>query len=360
LRVGGAEVLAARLARQLREIYRFRFVCLDELGEIGEQLEEEGFTVKVVHRRPGVDWHSMFELARILRREQVALLHAHQYTPFFYALMARLLGRQVPVLFTEHGRHFPDYPRRKRVLANRLLLRRCDRVVGVGESVGQALIANEGLPPHRVEIIHNGIDCHAFASRGTDRRALRDELGVAAGDLVLVQVARLDYLKDHATAIRTMERVIARIPTAKLFLIGDGPERGTLEQLIRQRKLTDCVRLLGSRNDVARLLSTADLFLLTSISEGIPLTVLEAMSAGLPIISTRVGGIAEVVSDGVTGFLAAAGDDLTLSEHVLRLGADPALRSHMGDQGHLRARTFFSEVRMHNSYQRLYEEMLRG
>src|SRR6516165_4253528 len=126
--VGGAEVLAARLARRLRDRYRFLFVCLDELGTLGEELRNEGFPVHVLGRRPGLDLRCTYRLAALLRRERVDVIHAHQYTPFFYCLTARLLCRRPALLFTEHGRHFPDYPRRKRMLANRLLLRQRDRV----------------------------------------------------------------------------------------------------------------------------------------------------------------------------------------------------------------------------------------
>src|SRR5205807_18991 len=107
LRVGGAEVLVARLARRLRDRYHFRFVCLDELGTLGEELRAEGFPVEVVGRRPGVDWRLPLRLARSFARSRTALVHAHQYTPFFYGVAARLLCQRPPVLFTEHGRWVP-------------------------------------------------------------------------------------------------------------------------------------------------------------------------------------------------------------------------------------------------------------
>src|SRR5262245_56225881 len=142
LNVGGAEVLAARLARRLRDRCRFHFVCLDEKGTLGEGLEAEGFPVTVLGRRPGLDWRCAWRLGRLLRAQGVEVVHAHQYTPFSYALLARWVSRRYPVLFTEHGRHQPDHPRRKRILFNRLMLRRRDRVVAVGEAVRQALIVN--------------------------------------------------------------------------------------------------------------------------------------------------------------------------------------------------------------------------
>ncbi len=209
LHVGGAEVLAARLVRRLRERDDFVFACLDELGSLGEELRKEGFVVEVLGRRPGLDVRCAWRLARFLRRHGVQLVQAHQYTPFFYAELARLLYPSAPILFTEHGRHQPDYPRRKRMLFNRWMLRRKDHTVAVGEAVKQALIDNEGIPQGRIEVVYNGIDTDRFSPSSEDRAAVRRELGLAPDDLAVMQVARLDYLKDHPTAVRTIARVSA-------------------------------------------------------------------------------------------------------------------------------------------------------
>ncbi len=359
LRVGGAEVLAMRLARRLNASYRFVFACLDEVGTLGEELRAEGFDVRMLGRSPGVDWRCTRRLAALYRSERVDLVHAHQYTPFFYSVAARLPGRRPPVLFTEHGRWYPDFPRPKRIVANRLLLGRRDRVVGVGESVRQALIRNEGLPARRVGVIYNGVDLAAFSPAAPDRAAIRREMGVGPDDLLILQVARLDALKDHATAIRTLARVVRRRADAKLVLVGEGPEESTIRGLARREGVEDNVRLLGLRTDVARLVPAADLFLLTSVSEGIPVTLIEAMAAGIPVVSTRVGGVGEVVADGSTGLLAPSGDDCALAEHVLRLAGDPALRARMGELGRGRAAEMFSEAKMHAEYRRLYEEIIR-
>jgi glycosyltransferase involved in cell wall biosynthesis len=351
-------VLAARLARQLGGVYRFVFFCLDELGTLGEELRAEGFPVQVLGRRPGLDWRCAWLLGSLLRRERVDLLHAHQYTPFFYAMMGRLVYRRPPVIFTEHGRHWPDYPRRKRMLANRVLLERRDRVVGVGEAVRRALIDNEGIPPARAGVIYNGIDLSAFGAGHEDRRAIRREMGVAVDDFVILQVARLDYLKDHATAVRTLADVVPRRPDARLVLVGAGPELGPIQDLVRRHGLEAHVRLLGLRSDVARLLSAADLFFLTSISEGIPLTVIEAMATRLPVVSTRVGGVPEVVEEGRTGLLAPPGDHAALAQGIFGLAENPSLREEMGRLGRARAEVLFSERLMHARYDELYREML--
>ncbi|MFZ5830720.1 MAG: glycosyltransferase [Planctomycetota bacterium] len=360
LNVGGAEVLAARLARELRSRFRFTFACLDELGPMGRELRDEGFTVEVLERRPGIDFDCMRRLMKWWQREGVELVHAHQYTPFFYAAAARRFRSGPPILFTEHGRWFPDLPNRKRMIFNRLMLRRSDRVVGVGESVRRALVRNEGLPSRRVGVIYNGVDAAAFARNGHPAALVRAECGVAPDDFVVIQVARLDHLKDHVTAIRTIERLSKRCPQARLILVGDGPEQARIEAEIAERRVSANVRLMGLRSDVARLLHAADAFLLTSISEGIPVTVIEAMAAGLPVVSTNVGGVGEIVVDGRTGFLAPSGGDAALATALERLAADGALRRELGASGRQRAQTVFSQQEMHQAYAACYEEMLGG
>jgi glycosyltransferase involved in cell wall biosynthesis len=358
LDVGGAEVLAARLARQLGGPYRFVFFCLDGLGPLGEELRRVGCQVEVLQRRPGVDPQCIFRLANLFRREQVAVVHTHQYTPFFYAAAARLLHQRPAILLTEHGRHYPDYPRPKRQVINRLLLWRRDRVVAVGEAVRTALIANDGFPSNRVGVIYNGIDLAPFAAATDTRGTVRKELGLDNKDFIIAQVARLDYLKDHATALRAMDLVRRRRPTARLALIGEGPELGPIQRMIQELDLAAHVRLLGLRRDIARVLPAADLFLLSSISEGIPLTVIEAMVARLPVVCTRVGGVPEVVEEGSTGLLAPSGDHADLAEKICQLAGNPDLRLAMGLRGRERAMSFFSEQRMQEQYGRLYEEML--
>jgi glycosyltransferase involved in cell wall biosynthesis len=358
LDVGGAEVLAGRLARRLAGRFRFVFACLDAIGSLGERLRADGFAVHLVGRRPGLDWRCPLRLAAVLRGEHVDVVHAHQYTPFFYAMAARLRGPRRPIVFTEHGRHQPDRRRPRRVWANRLLVSGRDRLFAVGDAVRRALIDHEGLPAGRVGVIFNGIDLAAFGS--ADRAAARAAMGAAGDELVILQVARLDYLKDHATAVRALARFTVGQPHARLVLVGDGPERPAIEALARELGVAGRVRLLGARSDVPRLLSGADVLLLSSVSEGIPLTPIEAMAAGLPVVATDVGGVGEVVVDGETGLLAPARDDAALAVHLARLAGDAGLRRRFGEAGRARARRLFDEARMCDDYGRVYRELARA
>jgi glycosyltransferase involved in cell wall biosynthesis len=361
LTMGGGEVLAARIARRLKDRFRFIFFCLDELGTLGEELREEGFVVRVLARKPGIDWSCMRRLGRWLREEKIDVLHAHQYTPFFYAAVARCLHRRQGVIFTEHGRMFPDYPRRKRMLANRVLLGRRDRVIGVGQAVRRALIANEGLKGERVEVIYNGINLAAYNdSPAEDRDRVRLEFGWGHDHFVIVQVARLNALKDHLTAVRAFEQIHASLPEARLLIVGEGEEREAIEAEIRKRSLGESIRLAGLRKDVPRLLTAGDLLWLTSVSEGIPLTLIEGMAAGLPVVATNVGGVTEVVEPNETGLLSPAGDDGAIAAAVLKLARDPALRQRLASAGKRRALARFSEDQMVAAYADLYEDLIRG
>ncbi|MFM9963080.1 MAG: glycosyltransferase [Planctomycetaceae bacterium] len=416
LHVGGAELLVTELSRVLRDRYRIVIACLDDGGPLADQLRDEGHVVEVLDRRSGVDWQCGRRLARFLREQNVAAIHAHQYTPFFYSLLARGLGRQPPIVFTEHGRQHPDHPRLKRIVCNRLLLRSCDRVIAVGEAVRRALIANEGIRPSRVEVLFNGVRLDSYRSAANDpalRAAVRRELGLSDTDFVIAQVARLNELKDHTTAARAIGRLHNRLasgvesaqrhslcepnalasgdspslrhpprpvasaigsqrdhrgadadsladdpPNVRWLVIGDGEQRATLEAAVRDNNIGEVTQLLGTRRDVPRLLAAADVCLLSSISEGIPLTLIEAMAARLPVVSTDVGGVAEVVVPEFTGLLAPAGDDAQLANQLARLAADRALAARWGDNGAARAEKLFSFEQMADGYARVFEEVV--
>jgi glycosyltransferase involved in cell wall biosynthesis len=355
--MGGAEVLAARLARNMRSEFRFVFACLDEAGFLAEELARDGFPVHVFQRRSGFDRRLVRQLRRLFRDEQVDLVHAHQYTPFLYSSLARGWISPRPLLFTEHGRHQPDFPRPKRIWANKLLLRPKDRVVAVGEAVRQALIANEGLPPKRVAVVYNGVDLTRFDPRAPLREVVRRELGLAEAEFAVFQVARLDYLKDHGTALRMMAQLEAG-ERVRLVLIGDGPERGEIESLRNELHLHGRVTLVGLRTDVPRLLQAADAVLLTSLSEGIPLTLIEAMGAALPVLATRVGGVEEVVIDETTGLLATAKHPVELVAQLRRLSSDRRWSRELGANGRQRAESLFGEPEMHHQYREVYRSQI--
>jgi len=360
LGLGGAERLVDQMVRRMSDRYRCVVATLDDIGEIGEQLKADGVPVTCLEREAGIDLKCARRLEQFADLHGVQILHAHQYTPFFQSMLSRGLTGQRPVVFTEHGRHHPDVPCAKRILANRLMLRRKDRLIACGGAVRDALVRNEGLPRHRVDVIYNGVDLEELQAPAMDARpAIRGEFSFRDDDFVVVQIARLHSLKDHGTALRTMARIRNTRPTPRLLIVGEGDEREAIEREIREQDLSEHVRLAGSRNDVADILAASDAFLLTSISEGIPLTIIEAMAAERPVVATRVGGVAEMVRQNLNGYLAPAGADAELAEALRHLQQDPCLRRGMGEVGRHVAEDRFSLNSMLTSYVQVYDQIVR-
>lgn len=369
LNFGGAEILARRLATDpvLSEEYRFVFFCLDvpnldQAGSMAKAVCDSGFEIECLNRQPGFDWGCVNRLRNLFQQYNVDLVHAHQCTPFFYASAARGFGDAPTILLTEHGRFYPDVVSRRRRWANWFLLGKNDYITAVGQSVADALVKKEGFPRDRIRIVFNGVDLKPFELADAQRRILRKEVraewGVHDDDFIAIQVARLDPIKDHTTALKTMAQLRRRVPKARLIVVGDGPQRQAIEKTRTELGLGDCVVLTGAREDINRQLAGADSFLLTSLSEGIPVTFLEAMASSLPIVCTNAGGCREVVIDEQTGLVAPVGDFEMLADSLIQLAEDESLRRRMGTNGRLRVATVFDQNTMHQTYRNLYQSII--
>ena len=286
-------MLVVEMARRLRGSGVEVFLgCLDVLGSLGEDIEKAGFPVEVYGRKPGLDLGLPGRIARSVKRWDIDLVHAHQYTCFFYGALSKLRARR-PLVFTEHGRFHPDVPSFRRRLFNALFSRLCDRVTAVSEGVKRSLTDIEGFDPRSIEVIYNGIDPGRFAT--CTKEEARRELEVPSGARVIGTVARLDPIKNQALLIRAFGRLRQELPDALLMIVGDGPEGGRLRNLAEQLRLDGSIRFLGERRNIDRILPAFDAFALSSLSEGTPMTLLEAMAASTPIVATAVGGIPEIL-----------------------------------------------------------------
>lgn len=338
MQVAGAEVLVEQIIDRLDGRIDATVFCLDDVGEIGYRLRDNGVPVIVLGRRPGMDLSVASKLATEVKQRGIQVLHAHQYTPFFYSAIARIrYGAKAKVIFTEHGRHYPDVVSWKRRLANRALLQRyADITTACCDFSTKALQTIEGFP--KAFTLNNGVDVSDLVPRGdaAERAALRDRLGLDQDRPYAACIARFHEVKDHATLIRAWARVHEQLPEAELLLVGDGEERANIENLITKlsstgnSQLASRISLLGIRNDVPDLLRAIDVFTLTSVSEAASLTLLEAMASECPSVVTDVGGNSEHLRHGVDGYLAPRGDDLKLAECLLALLRKPAKAQEFG------------------------------
>ena len=349
-------MLAVRLAQRFSARYSVAIALIDGGGPLEEHLDRERIGRCVIGRKPGLDLRCVFRLRQRLKELSPTVIIAHQYTPFFYSVLARGLTIKIPIVYVEHGRFYPDRRKWRRFLFNRFLLRRDDVIVAVGESVKQALIRKEGFPAHRISIVYNGVDVRRFNGCFSKRSYYRQLLGAGPQDVVVAHVARFDRLKDHFTAVSAFQH-LRDIPI-KLILVGDGPTRKDVENAIQNMNLKESVRLLGYRQDIPELLAASDIFLLTSLNEGIPVTIIEAMMAGLPVVATEVGGVSELVVKDETGLLVPPQNPGEIARALHRLAADSELRTRLGQAGRHRAETLFSEDRMFSEYDSLVEKLI--
>jgi glycosyltransferase involved in cell wall biosynthesis len=293
---------------------------------------------------------SMSPIARTLRGERARVFHAHQTWSLScrYGIVAAALAR-VPVRIAT-AQLFVEMPPLAGIDLQHALLTRClDRHVAVSRFVASRLRERFGVPDEKIVVIPN-----AAVTDATATPAPRSELARADAGPIVLTVARLDGQKGIAHLLDA----VARIPNASFAIAGDGPNRAALETRAATLGVSDRVRFLGHRRDVPALLAASDLFVLPSLYEGLPLSVLEAMASGVPVIATSIGGTDEVVRDGETGTLVPAADSDALADAIARTLGDREHASRLALAARSLVAREYSVAAMVRSVSRLYDELL--
>jgi glycosyltransferase involved in cell wall biosynthesis len=312
LDVGGAETMIARLAQYLRRCGdTVEIGCLGTLGTLGEELRREGIDVVVHERRAGFDTTLAWRIARRVRRRQTDVVHLHQRPAFFYGVLAGLLHR-TPIVYTEHGPLLAP-PRPAQRTFNRALAWRVARITAVSRDIAHDFATLEGFQGYAVAVVPNAVDVERFTpAPAGGRESARRRLGLSLSAPILASVGRLVAVKNQVALVRVVARLRRRFADAALVLIGDGDEATTLAAVARDLGVGDAVHFVGTRRDVEELLPAFDVFCLPSVSEGIPLSLLEAMAAGVPVVAAATGGIPEAARAGEDALLVdgqPTGDD---------------------------------------------------
>lgn len=343
LEVGGAEMVVLELLSHMPErASQTCVVTLRRRGPLAERVEALG--VRVISLDVPTTGGALalaLALARVVRRERPDIIHSHNSSPLVATALATLFTGGIRLVHTEHGRSSTES--RAARIALRLAGRRADHIVAVSHDTAEWSRHRVGLPADRIIVIRNGVPS------GPPPRA-RDPRRTHA-----ITVARLEKVKDIGTMLRAIPAIAARVPGFHLHIFGDGGERRSLEALSESLGLTARVTFHGMSNDVRTALAQGDVFLSSSVSEGISLTILEAMSNGLPVVATAVGGTPELVTDGLNGRLVAAADVTAFAAAVADVLAEPATAQTMGRASRHRAETEFSMQAMVDGYRQLYE-----
>ena len=351
--VGGAETLLVNLLRNFRPSHIVPSVaCLKEKGPLGEEIAKE-FKLTEHWLKNKYDLRVLPRLADHIRKEKIdALISVGAGDKMFWGRLAARFA-SVPVICSAlHSTGWPDGVGR----CNRWLTPITDAFIAVAKPHGQFLVDFEKFPASKVTVIPNGVDTIRFQPNHESRSQVRKDLGLAPDTPLVGIVAALRPEKNHTLFLNAARKVIGEIPRAHFVIVGDGPERTNIENSVAALNLGKNVSLLGTRSDTPSLLAAMDVFALTSHNEASPVSILEALSCGVPVVSTRVGSVAESVHDQRNGFTVEPGDIIALAERIQYLLMNKETAEMMGSVGR-------EHVQSHGSLEtmvRMYEHLIHS
>jgi sugar transferase (PEP-CTERM/EpsH1 system associated) len=355
LKLGGLERLIEDICLNLNhERYAISVWCFNALGMIGERLVQQGVDVRVLHLKSCYHPLAILRLRRLLKTHAPDIIHTHTY---FGNTLGRLAGilAGVPVKIVHvHGIY--SHYRWPHYLMERSLSLFTQQIVCCSKAVRQFALTSEKISSRKVKTIYNGIQIERF-DVPINRFAIREALGLKEKEKVIITVGSLRWVKGYKYFLESMVEVNKKKQDARCLIVGEGLLRRDLEEKVRCLGLDGCVQFLGLRTDIPELLGCADIFVLSSLVEGLPLAVIEACAAGLPVIATDVGGVSEIIENGVTGILVPSKDIQALQQAIVTLLDDPEQARLMGEAGKRMARQKFSLEIMMRNIENLYQSL---
>lgn len=342
LKTGGLERILADLARHHDpHVCTPEFLAIQDVGRFADEIRDAG---GIVHRLSSAGrWGQIKQMQNLFRDQQFDVVHTHNTYPHIYGSIAARLARVPVVVNTRHGQRAGHgwKSRTQFRWASHLV----DQIITVSDDAARLCVDVDRIPRRKVLRIWNGIDLADFAFSGPILRP------------IAISVARLSAEKDFPTLLRAVPQIAAAIPGFQLKIVGDGPERDRLASLTKDLGVSRCVEFLGERTDVPELLRDAGFFVSSSLTEGISLTLLEAMAVGLPVVATAVGGNPEIILPGKTGYLVPAANSQAMAEAVVLMCRDQSSWHQMGRTGRDRVGRYFDVHRMASDYEQLYRKL---
>jgi glycosyltransferase involved in cell wall biosynthesis len=349
MEVGGAETLVSQMCRQQRaEGHDPRVYAVAALGPLGEQMRTEGFSVE-----PHVGRHlpdATRNFYRIFKESRPDAVHLHNPTPTIYAAMAARMAGVPSIVSTRHSLVAPPHEVVKE-LKYAVTARFCDWIVGICDATVKNMTSIHSVRERKIVRIYNG-------AVPVERVAKKD--WPAKSGFTLAYVGRLAPVKNHPLLLNAFRAALQSMPNLRLWMVGDGGERKTLESLATELGIAGQVTFWGQQLDVAPFFSAADAFIMSSKSEGLPMSLLQAFSLGLPAIVTDVGGMAEVVRLSQAGFTVSATDPAQMAAAVLRLAGSDADRKQFSKNAIAAFHSRFTLQTMVDAYMNLYRNTPRA
>jgi glycosyltransferase involved in cell wall biosynthesis len=318
--------------------------------EFYERARRRGLSVRMVHCQGRADWRAVRQIEECIQEDGIQLLHTHGYKADLYGYVAaRRTGK--PIVATCHNWVGGTAALGIYNHLDRIALKRFQGLAAVSDSVAQRLL-DSGVSGKRIRTIANGIDVGLF------ERARPLPVFDFDGNKVVGMVARLDLQKGFEYLLRAARELCAGFPALKVVIVGEGPDRQAIESMVQRFGLKSNVIIAGQHSDMPGIYAAMDIFVLPSLNEGLPMTILEAMAASRPVIATRVGAIPKVIKDGETGLLVDPGDANGLRDALARFLTDSDLCRRIGSAGHDWVSRNYTSEAMVLKYRQMYDDVL--
>jgi len=360
--LGGAEKLVFDIARRMDKTKFNVFVCSigareDDIEQaVRHDLQSQGIKTLSLDKPPHKQRvHTVVKLAKILCDNKIDILHTHCPSPDFYGKLSALIAR-IPLVFsTIHNTQ--GYS----ASVERVLSRLTTKYVAISKTVAQYALQELKIPSQKIEIIYNAIDVRQFTethNQSIIRKKKRTELGIPENIQMIMTIGRITRQKGHIYLIDAMKEVVKNFPNVCLCIVGDytcDPDvTNELKRKVKESGLKEKVIWTGVRTDIPELLASADIFVLPSLWEGLPVTLLEAMASRIPVVATAVGSNPEIIRHGENGFLVPPANPSTLAKCILELLKDKKKAQLLAEEGYKTIQERFTIERMVKEYEKLY------
>lgn len=356
LNVGGLERIVVDLAKGFTDKGHYvEICCLEKKEPLGINAEEMGIKVFSLGKRPGISLSMHMRILKMLARGKYHVIHTHNEAGLIYGLPATFFRGVYNTVHTEHGKE-PDYKKRKVLQTiEGFLLRRVKNIVAVSDDLKSFIERSFSIDSKSIAVIHNGIDVDYFYRPECCEETKR-KLGIDRNSFVIGNISRLVTLKNHIFLFKIFRELIKDYPNLKLVLVGNGPLLNSLKTSSIEMGISSFVIFLGERDDVPQLLSAFDMFILPSLTEGISITLLEAMASGTPVVASDVGGNPEIIKNERTGFLIALHETDKWIFSIRSIIEDFNKRKQISEAGRKFVRERFSLTGMLKQYEKIYKQ----
>lgn len=361
LDVGGTERHIINLANHIdRDKFNLVICCLHELGSIGKHFASTN-NETMVHAglmRNKYDLFGVYRIYQIIKKEGIQVLYTINtpLTQVWGTVLAKLSG--IEAFITRVTITQPLYHEERRKIVNRLLLPFVSKVIAQADIHKEYMVEKDGIERDKIAVVYNGVDLDKFSEQ-VNVAEVKETLGIGSGAPVIGIVARLSAEKGHPVFLMAAKEIVKEFPDTHFLIVGDGTERGKLEDMARELNIVSNVIFLGARSDIPRILATFDIAVLSSNIETVSNSILEYMAAAKPVIATNAGSTANLVDEGKTGFIIPCGDYNALAATALKMLRDIPGAREMGNKGRERVRDNFTITKMALTYESLFLDCLK-